>query len=77
MDGDEAIAIDHSGLGRCASALWPPLGWRDDILDAGAAAWTAHRIARMRARSLPDPPERDTDGRPVATCYAWSRSSAL
>ncbi|MFG2290231.1 DUF429 domain-containing protein [Streptomyces sp. NPDC048595] len=41
----------------------------DDVLDAAAAAWTAHRIACARARSLPDPPERDTGGRPVAIWY--------
>ncbi|MEU9119343.1 DUF429 domain-containing protein [Streptomyces sp. NPDC048506] len=41
----------------------------DDVLDAAAAAWTAHRIARGRARPLPDPPERDADGRPVAIWY--------
>ncbi|MFE0378524.1 DUF429 domain-containing protein [Streptomyces inhibens] len=41
----------------------------DDVLDAAAAAWTAHRITRGRARSLPDPPERDAGGRPVAIWY--------
>ncbi|UQA91886.1 DUF429 domain-containing protein [Streptomyces halobius] len=41
----------------------------DDVLDAAAAAWTAHRIARGRARSLPDPPERDAGGCPVAIWY--------
>jgi predicted RNase H-like nuclease len=30
----------------------------DDVLDAAAAAWTALRIDRREARSLPDPPER-------------------
>jgi Uncharacterized conserved protein len=29
----------------------------DDVLDAGAAAWSAHRIASGVAESLPDPPE--------------------
>ncbi|GAU65461.1 hypothetical protein SSP35_01_08030 [Streptomyces sp. NBRC 110611] len=41
----------------------------DDVLDAAAAAWTAHRIARGRAHSLPDPPEHDADGRPIAIWY--------
>ncbi|TJZ54108.1 DUF429 domain-containing protein [Streptomyces piniterrae] len=41
----------------------------DDVLDAAAAAWTAHRIARGRAHSLPDPPEHDAGGRPVAIWY--------
>lgn len=38
----------------------------DDIVDAAATAWTAHRIASGDAISLPDPPEHDADGRPVA-----------
>ncbi|RXS83689.1 DUF429 domain-containing protein [Streptomyces sp. TM32] len=41
----------------------------DDVLDAAAAAWTADRIARGRARSLPDPPERNAGGHPVAIWY--------
>ncbi|MFI6764988.1 DUF429 domain-containing protein [Streptomyces sp. NPDC050355] len=41
----------------------------DDVLDAAAAAWTAHRIACGRARSVPNPPERDAGGRPVAIWY--------
>jgi predicted RNase H-like nuclease len=38
----------------------------DDVVDAAAAAWSAHRIATGQARSLPNPPEHDADGRPVA-----------
>ncbi len=41
----------------------------DDVLDAAAAAWSAHRIARGEARSLPDPPERFPDGRTAAIWY--------
>jgi predicted RNase H-like nuclease len=41
----------------------------DDVLDAGVAAWTARRIARGEASSLPDPPERDASGAPVAIWY--------
>jgi predicted RNase H-like nuclease len=41
----------------------------DDVIDAAAAAWTAHRVATGIAISLPDPPERDAEGRPVAI---WS-----
>jgi predicted RNase H-like nuclease len=41
----------------------------DDILDAAAAAWSAQRILAGRARSLPDPPELDGHGRPVAIWY--------
>ncbi len=40
----------------------------DDILDAAAAAWSAHRIARGSASSLPDPPERIA-GRDVAIWF--------
>jgi predicted RNase H-like nuclease len=40
----------------------------DDVLDAGAAAWSANRIALSLARSLPSPPE-TRDGRPVAIWY--------
>jgi predicted RNase H-like nuclease len=40
----------------------------DDVLDAAACAWTAHRIAAGEARSLPNPPE-VVDGRLVAIWY--------
>ena len=40
----------------------------DDVLDAAAAAWSAQRIARGEARSLPDMPD-SVDGRPVAIWY--------
>ncbi|MFF7233547.1 DUF429 domain-containing protein [Streptomyces sioyaensis] len=48
-----------------AAGRTPP----DDVLDAAAAAWTAHRIAHGHAHSLPGPPEHDADGRPVAIWY--------
>ncbi|MEV6417953.1 DUF429 domain-containing protein [Kribbella sp. NPDC051718] len=38
----------------------------DDVLDAGAAAWSALRVAEGEAISLPDPPETFADGRPAA-----------
>ena len=38
----------------------------DDMLDAGAAAWSALRLLRGTARSLPDPPELDSHGRQMA-----------
>jgi predicted RNase H-like nuclease len=41
----------------------------DDVLDAAAAAWSAQRIADGRAASLPHPPQRDPQGRPVAIWY--------
>ena len=41
-------------------------GTPDDVCDAAVVAWSAARIARGAARSLPEPPERDRDGHPVA-----------
>jgi predicted RNase H-like nuclease len=41
----------------------------DDVLDAGAAAWTALRVASGEARPLPDPPEIFSDGIP---CAIWA-----
>ncbi|MGH3005460.1 MAG: DUF429 domain-containing protein [Gaiellaceae bacterium] len=40
----------------------------DDVLDAAAAAWSAHRIGAGTAATLPDPPE-IVDGRRVAIWY--------
>jgi len=34
----------------------------DDVLDAAAVAWTARRILTGEATSIPDPPERFSDG---------------
>lgn len=48
-------------LGRAVAAV--PA---DDVLDAAAAAWSAHRIAGGVAFSLPDPPQVDARGRPLA-----------
>jgi predicted RNase H-like nuclease len=52
-------------LDRLESSASTPL---DDVLDAGAAAWSAHRIGNRRAESLPDPPE-TIDGQPVAIWF--------
>ncbi|GAA3594751.1 DUF429 domain-containing protein [Kribbella ginsengisoli] len=38
----------------------------DDVLDAGAAAWSALRVAEGNAISLPNPPQTFTDGWPAA-----------
>jgi predicted RNase H-like nuclease len=54
--------IALAGLTQAAAA---PL---DDVLDAAAAAWSAHRIATGAAMSLPDPPE-TIDGHAVAIWY--------
>lgn len=52
-------------LGDLADAASAPV---DDVLDAAACAWTAHRIAAGAAHSLPDPPQA-IDGLPVAIWY--------
>jgi predicted RNase H-like nuclease len=54
--------IDLEELGDSAFA---PV---DDVLDAAAAAWSAHRIATKAAGTLPDPPEL-VDGQRVAIWY--------
>ncbi len=38
----------------------------DDVLDAGAAAWSAHRIATGAAFCLPDPPQVNARGQRLA-----------
>jgi predicted RNase H-like nuclease len=52
-------------LGDLAAAALAPI---DDVLDAAAAAWSAHRIASSAARSLPDPPE-ERDAQRIAIWY--------
>jgi predicted RNase H-like nuclease len=52
-------------LGALGAAAEAPI---DDVLDAAACAWSAHRIATGTARSLPDPPDA-ANGRPVAIWY--------
>lgn len=56
----EGIRLDRLGPGGAV-----PL---DDVLDAAAAAWTAQRIARGTAETLPDPPEL-VDGHSVAIWF--------
>ncbi len=53
-----AVPDDLGMLGDVAPA--------DDVLDAAAAAWTALRVARGQARSLPATPEVFSDGWPAA-----------
>ena len=52
-------------LGDLRDAAVVPI---DDVLDAAAAAWSAHRIATGAAASLPDPPEL-VEGSAVAIWY--------
>ncbi|MFJ9709402.1 DUF429 domain-containing protein [Streptomyces sp. NPDC101234] len=37
----------------------------DDVLDAAVAAWSAHRIALGAAQRIPEPPQRDAEGRAI------------
>jgi predicted RNase H-like nuclease len=41
----------------------------DDILDAFAALWTAERIVRSEAATLPEHPPRDAHGLPMEIVY--------
>jgi predicted RNase H-like nuclease len=50
-------------IGDAAAA--PP----DDILDAAAAAWSAHRIANNQCGSIPNPPQINERGQRVAMWY--------
>lgn len=49
----------------CAVARIPA----DDVLDATAAAWTAHRIAHDNARCIPDPPQLNVRKQAIAIWY--------
>ncbi|MEX0790496.1 MAG: DUF429 domain-containing protein [Actinomycetota bacterium] len=41
----------------------------DDVIDAAAVAWTAHRKSRGEARTWPAEPDVQYEGRPVAIWY--------
>jgi predicted RNase H-like nuclease len=56
-----AAGLDLGGLAGDVGLAAP-----DDVVDAGACAWTALRLARGGARSLPDPPQLLADGRTAA-----------
>jgi len=56
-----AFASDLGQAGRLAGV--------DDVLDAGAAAWSARRVARGQATCLPSPPQTFSDGLP---CAIWT-----
>jgi predicted RNase H-like nuclease len=60
-----AELLRNAGIDRLCDVSNAPL---DDVLDAAAAAWSAHRIATGSAKNLPDPPEM-IDGYPVAIWY--------
>lgn len=68
--------VERRSLLESAGIVMPddigPAGRRaavDDLLDAAAAAWSARRIADGIAGCLPNPPERDPEGRPIAIWY--------
>ncbi len=61
----EALRRHGIELGNLGAAASVPL---DDVLDAAAAAWSAHRILKGTARTLPDSPE-VVDGQTVAMWY--------
>jgi predicted RNase H-like nuclease len=79
MDPDSVVPAKRTAAGSLArtaalrsAGLEPPAyasgqGYaRDDLLDACAVAWTALRVARGQADTLPDPPEVFSDGLPAA-----------
>jgi predicted RNase H-like nuclease len=57
-DAGVHLADDVGQAGRHAAV--------DDVLDAGAAAWTATRVATGAATPLPNPPVEYSDGWPAA-----------
>ncbi len=56
----KGISLDHVVRDRSIRVNF------DDVLDAGAAAWTGKRFVAGFARSFPDRPPIDASGRPVA-----------
>jgi predicted RNase H-like nuclease len=67
-----ALVEGHFGAGavaRVLAQLAPARAPTDDILDAFAALWTAERIARGVARTLPDEPLRDARGLSMQIVY--------
>lgn len=58
-------ALQAAGVGVSADLALRGAGL-DDLLDACAAAWTAARYARGKARSIPEEPEHFSDGIPAA-----------
>jgi predicted RNase H-like nuclease len=64
---DRRDMLERHGI--TLGAVDPRVGARvpvDDLLDAAAAAWTARRVLAGTARAVPDPPQLDPGGRPIA-----------
>ena len=55
-----------AGNGIYVPATAPTGVGTDDMLDACAAAWTAHRVKTGQARTFPDAPQTFSDGIPAA-----------
>lgn len=61
-DALAAVGIDLDDLGEAGARAGV-----DDVLDAAALAWSAHRLATGQGISFPDPPEADPAmGEPMA-----------
>lgn len=61
-DALAAVGIDLDDLGEAGARAGV-----DDVLDAAALAWSAHRLAAGQGISFPDPPEADpATGEPMA-----------
>lgn len=64
---ERTALLAASGIPRAALETVPPRGaGMDDVLDALACLVTAGRIARGEAVSFPSPPDRDSQGLPIA-----------
>ena len=66
----ERLDLLETVFGPAIRALLPPRGAAlDDLYDAAVLAWTAARIARGEARSLPATPEMDARGLRMEIVY--------
>jgi predicted RNase H-like nuclease len=62
-EGQQSRLEALSGAGIARPSVLKGSGYApDDVLDACAVAWSAHRRATGDAQSLPDPPEVFADG---------------
>lgn len=66
---DRASLLEKGGIWLPADAFKLGGVGADDVLDAGAAAWSARRIANGQAKILPEAPDPDERGRAIAIWY--------